>query len=563
MSEQVTLDQLDHFWMPNGAPCFIANRDDICDVVEAMGFSIYYLFSNHQKITTNTSTTYKPTTPGAVTSTSSTTTTQTITNKPTLFKVVSNFVGRAVAISEDELPKEFVPLEENCIYSLPAIPIVLLDKLDQFFRLVYAQHGTESIVLLTFDPSCDGPEGWGVLVPEQTNTAAHCNYNAESVLALKPEHVFVVGSVHSHPEMPAYASGTDHADQADFDGVHITYGWQKSVNAGATQYHIELQLSGHNYKLTPEDVFEDFTLNKAPDQDVIEWTDKVKKAFPPSGGVTSLPSTRSQTHDLRTTQGTELGTPGSNKILSYKDNINSLNVEHDAIVVAEVYQNSIGVAVCPSCHYDLDDSDFWAGYCNICDIPIAVESSSINSIARNVEYYCRARSLSIDLPAYLWGKDNSNTEFLIRLNLSKLSDNRFYEDSELEYVTASKDTEEDIFADYDNDDWDFHPDYLVCCGERAENYATHCKCEVPVFYADFKDFEAETKNVNLYPLGSKCESCQSFYSRFCPAYKQMINDYSISSRSFDALSLSESIQPCDEYYPYKSQNYEYLDERYV
>ena len=72
----------------------------------------------------------------------------------------------------------------------------------------------------------------------------------------------IVGSVHSHPGMPAYASGTDHADQADFDGVHITFGWQNNVNSGATQYHIELQVSGESYTLKPEDVFEGYTLQK-------------------------------------------------------------------------------------------------------------------------------------------------------------------------------------------------------------------------------------------------------------------------------------------------------------
>lgn len=551
MSENVTIDQLNHFWMPNGAPCFMADRDDICDVVEQMGFSVYYVLGNLQKVSTSTSTTYKPSTPGAVTSSPVTTTTQTTTKNIQLFKIVNNFVGRAVAVSTDPLPDNFLGLEENCVYSLPDIPQTMLEKLDQFFRLVHAQHGTESIVLLTFDPTKEDSSGWGVLVPEQTNTSAHCNYDAESVLALKPEHLYVVGSVHSHPEMPAYASGTDHADQADFDGIHITFGWQKSVNAGATQYHIELQLSGHNYKLTPEDVFEDFTLQKDPDPEVVEWTGKVKKAFPPSGGVasntalTGTPATTQlghQTNQLDTIPGET----GSNKKVSYRDNIQSLKVEHDSIVVAEVYPDELGVASCPSCDYNLDDGDLYSGYCGVCDIPIAIESSSINSIARNVDYYCRSRSISTDSPAYLWGMDNSKNEFLIKLNLSKGLSDTFYDDDDIEYVSLQKE------AEYYDDDG-FHPDYLVCCGEREQDFYTKCTCKVPVFFDDYKEFADATAHLDIYESKSKCEGCQLYYTGFCPAYKEMILNYSASGGRIDYIKQDFPITPCDEFYPFKAE----------
>ena len=275
MSETtITLEDLNYFWMPNGAPCFIADQDNFCEIVESLGFSIYYLFTNEQKIEKKTSTTYKSPAPGSPT----VPTTQSydiIHNTPKLFKVVSNFVGRSVSESTDPLPEHFAPLEEECLYNLPLIPYDIVQKLDEFFRLVHAKHGTESIVLLTFDQTKQGSDGWGVLVPEQTNTAAHCNYNAESVLEIKPEDAIIVGSVHSHPEMPAYASGTDHADQADFDGIHITYGWQKSVNNGATQYHLELQMSGKSFKMDVEDVFEGFNIKKDPDPEVVGWSEQV------------------------------------------------------------------------------------------------------------------------------------------------------------------------------------------------------------------------------------------------------------------------------------------------
>ena len=44
----ITLDDMNYFWSPNGAPCFITSNwgemnDNICDVIESFGFQIYYL----------------------------------------------------------------------------------------------------------------------------------------------------------------------------------------------------------------------------------------------------------------------------------------------------------------------------------------------------------------------------------------------------------------------------------------------------------------------------------------------------------------------------------------
>ena len=40
---QYTMEDLDYFWMSDGIPMFIADRPDICDIVESIGFNIYYL----------------------------------------------------------------------------------------------------------------------------------------------------------------------------------------------------------------------------------------------------------------------------------------------------------------------------------------------------------------------------------------------------------------------------------------------------------------------------------------------------------------------------------------
>jgi hypothetical protein len=561
--DNITLDDLNYFWMPNGAPCFIADNDSIFEIVESIGFGIYYLFSNEQKITTSTATSYKPTTPGAVTSTPTTTTTQTIKNTPKLFKVVSNFVGRSVTISEDPLPDNFVPLEESCEYALPFIPYSMVEKLDQFFRLVHAKHGTESIVLLTFDQTKEGSDGWGILVPSQVNTAAHCHYDAESILDIKPEDAIIVGSVHSHPDMPAYASGTDHADQADFDGIHITFGWQKSVNNGATQYHMELQMSGKNYKLDPEDVFESFTIDKDPDPEVVQWSEQVKKAFPPvQGGHTAhTPATDQTAYQM--TNGTADTTLGFRNSF-YKENITLLHVEPDAVVIAEVYQQSDGTAVCPSCNFDLDSADFYSGYCQICDIPIALESTSINMIGSAVQKYRKVRNLPTDTNVYLWARDNQGEEFLININMDKALSGTFYEDDDFDKgkIPVNHTGYDDTYPLEDN--YDFDPNRLVCCGELAQEYVDRCMCPTTIFYTDFKAFDEETTRVSLYEAGSKCQECLHYWTPQCPGLKSMIGEYIDSGYDSKIIETMVQMSSCDEYVPYESISSDYLyeNERY-
>jgi len=564
MSENnITLDDLNYFWMPNGAPCFIADQENFCEIVESLGFSIYYLFTNEEKIETKTSTSYKPNTPGGP-SVSSTQTVNVVHHIPKLFKVVSNFVGRSVSQSTDPLPETFGALQEECLYNLPLIPFDIVQKLDEFFRLVHAKHGTESIVLLTFDHTVEDSSGWGVLVPEQSNTAAHCNYNAESILEIKPENAIIVGSVHSHPEMPAYASGTDHADQADFDGIHITYGWQKSVNGGATQYHLELQMSGKSFKLDVEDVFEGFNINKDPDPEVVAWSDQVKKALPPTwGGHSDTVAT-----PVHQNQMTAMGTPATTlgyRNSFYKQNISTLNVEADAVVIAEVYQQSDGSAVCPSCDFDLDDADFYNSYCQICDIPIALESTSINVIGRSIQKYRSIRNLATDTKVYLWARDIEGEQFLIDINMEKALGNTFYEEQDFEdgKISAIK----DAYEDFDNypieDNYDFDPEKLVCCNQPQEDYLSACTCPTTVFHSDFKAFDVATSKMNIYEELSDCNSCLHYFSPQCPRLVEMIAGYIDAEYSELYIEAIDKITECGEYTRFgDSTNYLYEDERY-
>lgn len=537
-TKTMTLDDLNYFWMPNGAPCFIANNydvvDDYCETVESFGFQIYYIITDKE----TSKTVQVKNDKGLMVPT------EVYEYTPAIFKVVNNFTGRAVMESTEAFGNDFCPVKEVAEYSMPSIPRTIIDKLDEFFRLVHAQHGSESIVILTYDTEKTGPEGWGVLVPEQENNSVHCKYDNDSIAALKPDNVMIVGSVHSHPEMAAYASGTDHADQADFDGIHITYGWQKTVNNGATQYHIELQIGGNNYTLKPEDVFEYAAPPiKDPDPQVLEWSTKVKKAQPLSmgGSVSQVPTRPNQSYQatwakqtpssLPTPAGTVTDTTTSS--FDRKKFLSELNaVEPDAIVAVEIDETLNPDRNCLICYFPLQDLDINSGFCMTCDTPIITTEMSHFDILEYLAYYCQERRLDPEVAYYVYCTDQSNSSnnFLINIKPNGMRPDQ----------VAGADLEIDNYLN------STYKEYTVCCGTLMESENFQCKCLVMVVEEDIADFDKAHARLDIYDSTEECLSCDHYYQTTCPAFRDALIDH----KTYNKL-VSKQITKCDNYVYYK------------
>lgn len=198
---------------------------------------------------------------------------------PGVFKVITNLVGNAIHKVEAE-SVGLGDVEQQAYFTLPRIPYELINLANDFFREVYHSKGTESIIIFTFEPAyleTDNPsEGWGFLVPDQTNTAASCDYEPQSVIDEMPDDrdVRLVGTAHSHPGMAAFCSGTDKRDQAQFDGIHVTFGWKKGSQE--TEYYIELQMGGGQFVMDPKDVFTELP-PPVENEQAKEWAKKVQK----------------------------------------------------------------------------------------------------------------------------------------------------------------------------------------------------------------------------------------------------------------------------------------------
>lgn len=257
--------------LPNGMPFFVVDSDDMIDRIINAGYGYFYCLGTHvskiditqdwernqgkQKFKDGPS-------------------------EPRLYKVINNLVTKAIIPIDDDDLGGVTVLEKKAWFTMAPIPFELIQKMDSFFRRVDEKLGTEAILVLTYDMryvDAENPEdGWGVIVPQQRNSGAHCKYEPTTVLDSiadeDEEFIRIVGSAHSHPGMGAFASHTDHGDQVGNDGIHITFGWNHNGN---TAFHIEMQVGEYNWLLREEHAFgprPDFEMT----DEIEDWTKNVE-----------------------------------------------------------------------------------------------------------------------------------------------------------------------------------------------------------------------------------------------------------------------------------------------
>jgi len=562
----ITINDLDFFYMPNGVPCFLGNKENVINIIENdLQFTIYYILTDKSTFKTYTKT--EPSgyqqIPGSysrIWTSGKTTEIVEEDRQMCLFKVVKNMIGRVCQpVENDAFGETFVGLEAEAIYNLPAIPKTLIAKLDEFFRLVHAQHGTESIVMLTFDTTNMTSDSWGILVPKQENTSVHCKYDPESIVEMKEEHLSIVGSVHSHPEMAAYASGTDHEDQADFDGLHITFGWQKTKDNNATQYHIEMQMAGVAYTLKPEDVFEIETKINDPDPEVVKWTENVsKKAYPPysASGDTikqpyQQPHQQPQTTSNTTTSTTDIGRSTRQNLLG---SITDIHLQDDVILVCEV-EPYAQVVHCPLCEYELSTVDINNRMCSGCEGIIATPSDNVQDIIASVKYHEESK--------YAWlmkGMKPPNTHELFSKIYLYCKDNDAKDMFMLIY-------DDGLLPQYDKnnskslDPADDDEEFTLCCNKPlSEIYSEACSslcsdCDRPITHENlvlFQDAHIE-KNITFYSYESECWECKNYETELCPPYRNLIIDWIRNGEVPQEECIAEICDSFQPVHPYSTE----------
>lgn len=154
------------------------------------------------------------------------------------------------------------------------IPANLIRYAWRYFAAVYEECKCEAAVLLYYHPT---DKLWSLLVPVQYNCShASVSYAVPNNLTIKEieedkdmkkqyaetveeaeeleeDGYILMGTIHSHCDFDAFHSGTDDADEVNFDGVHITIG---RVNTETPNFASRIMVNGMEITMKMEEIAE-------------------------------------------------------------------------------------------------------------------------------------------------------------------------------------------------------------------------------------------------------------------------------------------------------------------
>lgn len=329
-----------------------------------------------------------------------------ISHRPRMFQYSKTIAGITLVVMDDAVDSLDVT-KEQAYFMLPKMPMTFVRDIDTLFHAVEDKHGSEAIVLLTYDPNfqdSENPgEGWGFLVPEQENTSGHCRYKAESVEGERPEDVYIVGSAHSHPKMSAFASHTDEGDQLNFDGIHITFGWQRNQ---PTEYHIEWQMGGTQFPFTPDQLFESYLDHGVDADKVKEWMKPIKKSYGGSTAPGKATGSQSGTNGKSTATGT-VYSAGPKKELPP-------GIPPESPVVIRMLDQSN--KQCPACRNYLIDAERHSRRCTKCMSYLMYEGDTVKEIITiRAERGMDSPSLRDGTQIYIWERSHKGNTYEERI----------------------------------------------------------------------------------------------------------------------------------------------------
>lgn len=565
---EIVEDQPELIYVNGTVPLFIGTVEDSVEKARNMGFQVFFVLGQ-EKVNG--------------------------VSEPRIFKVINNLIGYAIT-PQPKIDLGLDELKPDAWFNLPPVPWSLAADINDFFREVHRRLGTEAIVMLTFDPiylddetrpeGCEPNDGWGVLVPKQTNTAGSCDYEPESIVDDKPDEVFIVGTCHSHPNMSAFCSGTDKKDQASFDGLHITYGWDKGSTK--TDFHCELQLGGA-FTMKPENVFSDMP-KEIVNEKISPWLDRVEKKTytTPSKPLSTVTggggySGGSGSYANRGV-GSTAAASGSvadeakkrkEKYVNLPDNC---PVPDKATVIAKTWQSFDELAFCPCCATPLKDEHFKKVRCAECMVYLMWNGLTLtNLIALREE--AQLISLEIDpqekppRPIYIWeqklsggnlvesvaciwvGADPGKADagsgsrspapgwiFCAQCGELTIDSDKFCWNCEapimpiLQAIEGPRilSTGEIDFHRPDDDEDGFGPMDNICCNKDWKL----CTCNNPLGYDETEPFIYDfcTENgIQMYS-DANCADCVHQYSASCPGYRQFLKEF---ADTVDWMSLDD------------------------
>jgi hypothetical protein len=165
--------------------------------------------------------------------------------------------------------------EAACQLNYPRLGQAALEYILGFFDKVFKVHGSESVVLLLWDME---RKRYRLHVPEQEATVWESYNGLRSPLDVKytlpkalPARHLLIGDIHCHGDIGAYASWTDQEDEFYRDGVHIIVG---HIDRDPPAFHAEVTVDGARFPLPLSAIFRGYQHRRTLIPD--EWLRKVK-----------------------------------------------------------------------------------------------------------------------------------------------------------------------------------------------------------------------------------------------------------------------------------------------
>ena len=156
-------------------------------------------------------------------------------------------------------PRGLAEHESSCLVRFPPVPATVLEYIVAFFGRAFERHQSEAVVLLYWDLQ---RKRYRIVVPKQTATVWESSSGIRSPMDVAyevplglPRHYLLVGDIHSHGDMEAYASWTDKLDEVYRDGVHAVAG---RIEHEPPQWHVAVAVDGHRFTLEFEHLFQGY-----------------------------------------------------------------------------------------------------------------------------------------------------------------------------------------------------------------------------------------------------------------------------------------------------------------
>lgn len=160
------------------------------------------------------------------------------------------------------LPKDKFPGPKWVGSKMPA------ELLKKVLGTIHEFPHTETAYVLYYNPT---EQKWAVKCPEQYGAGASVSFEDDG--KDMPEGYTILGSIHTHPEMGAFWSGTDLNDQKFKAGLHIVFGLHNGL---VSQYKCTVFLPSAQEDQDLKDVLEDVDLNQVYDPDPA-WVEIIRK----------------------------------------------------------------------------------------------------------------------------------------------------------------------------------------------------------------------------------------------------------------------------------------------